>query len=63
MVDEVIDKINFPSFYGCNNAIKTYTVSAPIMINNKYVAYVVVGEDRLGLFDGKRRYNEFYMVR
>lgn len=27
------------------------------------MAYLIVGRDRFGTFEGKRRYNEFYLIR
>lgn len=49
--------------YGCEHTKETFQVVSPSLINNKYVAYTVKGEDNLGSFEGKRRYNEFYNIR
>jgi len=61
--------------YGCGGdgpnspQIKTeesgefFTVKNPSLVNGSYVAYLIVGRDRFGSFEGKRRYNEFYLIR
>ena len=35
----------------------------PSLLNGKYVVYKVTGEDKRGLFEGNRRYNEFFLLR
>lgn len=46
--------------YGCDHCKDSFQVSTPCLVNNKYVAYTVKGEDNWGYFEGKRRYNEFH---
>ena len=40
-----------------------FTCRSPSLVNGKYVAYLIVGKDRFGTFEGKRRYNEFFLIR
>lgn len=35
----------------------------PSLLNGKYVVYKVTGSDRMGSFEGNRRYNEFFLLR
>ena len=57
-----IEKIKIP-LYGCDSCDDSFSVQQPSMINNKFVAYQVCGSDKLGNFEGRRRYNEFYVLR
>ena len=54
-----MNKFKIPT-YGCEYANDAFEVVCPSLVNNKYVAYTVKGEDKLGGFEGKRRYNEFF---
>jgi hypothetical protein len=62
MFEDVMHRFRIPH-YGCDYGNEAFKVISPSLINNKYVAYTVKGEDKLGPFEGKRRYNEFYLVR
>lgn len=35
----------------------------PTLLNGKYVVYKVAGTDKVGPFEGNRRYNEFFLLR
>mmetsp|Transcript_78684 Transcript_78684/g.109002 ORF Transcript_78684/g.109002 Transcript_78684/m.109002 type:complete len:104 (+) Transcript_78684:402-713(+) len=62
MFDEHIREFSIPH-YNCKNSDTSFVVANPSMINNKYVAYEIMGIDNLGAFDGKRRYNHFSQIR
>jgi hypothetical protein len=52
--------------YGCkkeNAGKEFFTCRSPCLVNGSYVAYLIVGKDRFGTFEGKRRYNEFFLIR
>ena len=49
--------------YGCEHSKDSFQVYSPTLVNNKYVVYNVRGEDNLGYFEGKRRFNEFFVIR
>jgi hypothetical protein len=57
-----MNKFRIPH-YGCDHAKETFLILSPSLINNKFIAYTVKGEDNLGVFEGKRRYNEFFLIR
>lgn len=59
MFEDVMHKFKIPH-YGCEFSNESFQVVSPSLINNKYVAYTIKGEDKLGSFEGKRRYNEFH---
>ena len=40
-----------------------FTVRNPTLVNGSYVAYKIVGRDRFGTFEGRRRFNEFFLIR
>ncbi|CDW84248.1 UNKNOWN [Stylonychia lemnae] len=62
MVEDLLQKYRIPH-YGIMTSNTRFEVIQPALINNKYVTYHINGEDSLGQFDGKRRYNEFYQLR
>jgi sorting nexin-1/2 len=62
MVEEVSNQFKIPH-YGDLAHCHHYEVIKPCLINNKYVAYQVKGEDNLDSFEGMRRYNEFFTMR
>eukprot|EP00347_Sterkiella_histriomuscorum_P006955 403350798 len=62
MVEDLVNQFKIPHFGHMTNNNK-FEVVSPALVNNKYVAYHIRGEDSLGQFDGQRRYNEFYQFR
>lgn len=62
MFDEIMTKFKIP-LYGCDHSRESFQVISPTLINNKFITYTVKGEDNLGYFEGKRRYNEFFLIR
>ncbi len=62
MIDEVSNQFKIPH-YGDLAHCHHYEVIKPCLINNKFVAYQVKGEDNLDSFEGMRRYNEFFTLR
>ena len=62
LFEEALCKVRIPQ-YGCERSNEAFAVTQPSMINNKFVAYTVKGVDKLGTFEGRRRYNEFYLIR
>jgi hypothetical protein len=58
--------------YGCGDEVEPkekqkkgqfFNVKNPTLVNGSYVAYKIDGKDRFGTFEGRRRYNEFYLIR
>lgn len=46
-----------------NNLVEQFGVKNPSLINNNYVTYSIYGVDKIGMFEGVRRYNEFHLIR
>ena len=66
MVEELTNQYKIPQYSGASTGLynsSKFEVIKPSLINNKYVAYYVKGEDALGVFEGTRRYNEFFTLR
>ena len=40
-----------------------WRISAPELVNNSYIVYEITGRDKLGPFEGERRYNHFNALR
>ena len=49
--------------FDMERANPTFGLMDPSLLNSKYVVYKVTGEDSHGLFEGNRRYNEFFLLR
>jgi sorting nexin-1/2 len=62
MIEELANVYKIPHYGELGKSIK-FEVSQPQLTNGKYVAYFIRGEDALGQFEGKRRYNDFYTLR
>jgi hypothetical protein len=62
MLEDVANEYRIPH-YGDFSHNLHFEVIKPCLINNKYVAYQVRGEDSLGSFESMRRYNEFFMLK
>ena len=62
MLEDVANEYRIPHYGDLTNNIH-FEVIKPCLIQNKYVAYQLKGEDSLETFEGMRRYNEFYMLR
>lgn len=62
MVEDLTNKYKI-KHYGTMSANTKFEVLSPLLINNKFVAYHIKGEDALGPFEGKRRFNEFFQFR
>jgi hypothetical protein len=64
---EDLEAINDPSVFNSNNEVSMndgefdYSVKNP-QDNGGHIAYEVRGKDRLGAWDCKRRYNEFFLL-
>jgi len=48
--------------FGCDKGNPLFSVKSPVL-TNKFVSYGITGEDSMGVFEGQRRYNEFYLLR
>jgi len=64
---EAIKKFRIPQ-YGFEDRIKSgdnslWRISAPELVNNSYIVYEITGQDKLGPFEGERRYNHFHALR
>jgi hypothetical protein len=62
MIEEVSRKIKIPHYGDLAHCLH-FEVIKPCLINNKFVAYQVKGEDNIGSFEGMKRYNEFFALR
>ena len=62
MIEDAANEYRIPHYGDLSNN-SHYEVVKPCLVGNKYVAYVVRGEDQLEGFEATRRYNEFYTLR
>ncbi len=62
MIEELAVVYKIPHYGELGKNLK-YEVNQPALTNGKYVTYNIKGEDALGQFEGKRRYNDFYALR
>ncbi len=62
MIEEAANDYRIPHYGDLSNNMQ-FEVVKPCLISNKYVAYVVRGEDSLEGFEATRRYNEFHTLR
>ena len=63
MVEEYSEDYKIPHYMKYSSELVGFEVIKPSLVNNKFVAYLIKGEDDLGPFEGNRRYNEFYALR
>ena len=62
MFAEGMREFKIPQF-GARRANPKFDLQSPTLLNGRYVVYKVTGEDKKGVFEGNRRYNEFHLLR
>lgn len=62
MVAEAANQYKIPHYGELSNQ-SHFEVIKPVLVDNKFVAYLVKGEDTIDVFETMRRYNEFFLLR